>query len=121
MRRPNRQLSDHRREEDDYEAIDYRVFALSMALPVAAVKSEIDPSWANGQLVYMIGPHVIQNAIQTQPNLYAHSEELYLLVYPINPSGTDTDKKALPYGYAPNCNPCYHPGLPECSLITTTY
>jgi|KBSMisStaDraftv2_1062788.scaffolds.fasta_scaffold17816_3 hypothetical protein len=88
------------------------VFALAMALPVAADKPEIDPSWANGQLVYMIGPHIIQNAIQTQPNLYAHSEELYLLVYPINPSGTDTDQKALPGGYAPNCNPCYHPGLP---------
>jgi hypothetical protein len=88
------------------------VFALSMALPVAADKPEIDPSWVNGQLVYMIGPHIIPNAIQTQPNLYAQSEELYLLVYPINGSGTDTDQKALPSGYQPNCNPCYHPGLP---------
>ena len=98
------------------------VFALSMALPVAADKPEIDPSWANGQLVYMIGPHIIQNAIQTQPNLYAHSEELYLLVYPINPSGTDTDQKALPSGYAAKLQSMLSPWIcRECSPITTTY
>ena len=77
-----------------------------------AAKPEIDPSYANGQLVYMIGPHLIVNAIATQPNLYAQSQELYLLVYPINPGGTDTDPKTLPGGYVPNCDPCYHPGLP---------
>jgi hypothetical protein len=75
-------------------------------------KPDIDPSYAEGKLYYMIGPHLIPNAITTQPNLYAHSEELYLLVYPINPSGSDTDPKALPGGYHPNCDPCYHPGLP---------
>lgn len=75
-------------------------------------KPEIDPSYAEGTLYYMIGPHLIPNAMVTQPNLYAHSEELYLLVYPINPGGTDTDPKALPSGYQPNCDPCYHPGLP---------
>lgn len=88
------------------------VVALCLALPVKAQKPEIDPTWANGTLVYMIGPHLIPNAIVTQPQLYAQSEELYLLVYPINPSGTDTLPKTLPSGYQPNCNPCYHPGLP---------
>src|SRR5512135_3034424 len=77
-----------------------------------AAKPEIDPSYAEGKLVYMIGPHLIVNAIVNQPNLYAKAEELYLLVYPINPSGTDTDPKMLPSGYHPNCDPCYHPGLP---------
>jgi hypothetical protein len=77
-----------------------------------AAKPEIDPSYAEGKLYYMIGPHVIVNAIATRPNLYAQAEELYLLVYPINPGGTDTDPKALPSGYHPNCDPCYHPGLP---------
>ena len=89
-------------------------FLGSFLIPTAvnADKPEIDPSYANGQIVYMIGPHTIVDAIDKQPNLYAHSEELYLLVYPINPSGTDTDPKALPSGYHPNCDPCYHPGLP---------
>jgi hypothetical protein len=89
------------------------LFALSLPTGAAqAAKPDIDPSYANGQLVYMIGPHLIQDARDTQPNLYAHSEELHLLVYPINPSGTATDAKKLAGGYQPNCNPCYHPGLP---------
>jgi hypothetical protein len=83
-----------------------------MALPAAADKPAIDPSYADGKLVYMIGPHMIVNAIVTQPQLYAQSQELYLLVYPINPTGTATDRKTLPSGYQPNCDPCYHPGLP---------
>lgn len=77
-----------------------------------AAKPEIDPSYAEGKLYYMIGPHLIAGAMVSKPNLYAQAEELYLLVYPINPSGTDTDPKALPSGYHPNCDPCYHPGLP---------
>jgi len=40
-----------------------------------AGKPEIDPSWVDGQIVYMIGPHLIPNP---NPNLYAHAEELYL-------------------------------------------
>ena len=86
--------------------------ALCMALPIKADKPEIDPTWANGKLVYMIGPHIIPGAKDTQPQLYEHAEELYLLVYPINPTGSDTTPKTLPSRYQPNCNPCYHPGLP---------
>lgn len=88
------------------------VVAALIALPVAAEKPAIDPSWADGNLYYMIGPRLIPNAILTQPQLYANSEELYLLVYPLNNQGTDTDRKTLPSGYQPNCDPCYHPGLP---------
>ena len=86
---------------------------LLVALPAAAEKPAIDPTYADGQIVYMIGPHLIVNAWVTQPQLYAKAEELYLLVYPINgPQNNDTDRKTLPSGYQPNCDPCYHPGLP---------
>lgn len=78
----------------------------------AAGPPAIDPSYVDGQTYYMIGPHMMLNVAQTNPNLYAQSEELYLLVYPLNPSGTDTDPKTLPSGYKPQCDPCYHPGLP---------
>jgi hypothetical protein len=77
-----------------------------------AGKPAIDPSYVDGQIYYMIGAHMIADAIDTDPQLYAHSEELYLLVYPINPTGTDTVSKTLPSGYQPLCDPCYHPGLP---------
>ena len=77
-----------------------------------AGKPDLDPSYADGKVYYMIGPKMIVNAINTNPKLYAQAEELYLLVYPINPSGSDTDAKTLPSGYQPQCDPCYHPGLP---------
>lgn len=64
-------------------------------------KPEIDPSYAEGQTVYMIGPHVIFGAAQTQPNLYAKAEELYLVAYP-------QSALPLPSGYVPQCHPCFH-------------
>ena len=84
--------------------------ALLFASGATAGKPEIDPTYANGQTVYMIGPHLIVDARDTQPNLYAHSQELYLLAYPVAPgtSGPIT----LPSGYQPQCNPCFHPHLP---------
>ena len=72
-------------------------------------KPEIDPTYANGKTVYMIGPHAIPNARTTMPNLYEKAEELYLVVYP---SGTPNAPITLPSGYQPQCNPCFHPGLP---------
>lgn len=76
------------------------------ANPAAATgKPEIDPTYANGTTVYMIGPHLIPNARATMPNAYAHAEELYLVTYP-------QASLPLPSGYLPQCNPCFHPGLP---------
>jgi hypothetical protein len=86
-------------------------FSVTVGLANAG-KPAIDPSYANGQTVYMIGPHMIPGANVTQPALYAQSQELYILAYPINPSGIGTDPQTLIGGYQPQCNPCYHPGLP---------
>ncbi len=76
-------------------------------------KPEIDPTYANGTTVYMIGPHLIVNARETMPNAYAHAEELYIVAYPqaslpVPGAGGIT----LPSGYHPQCDPCFHPGLP---------
>jgi hypothetical protein len=80
------------------------------AAAAAAGKPEIDPTYANGTTVYMIGPHTIQNARATMPNAYAHAEELYLVTYP-------QASLPLPSGYQPQCNPCFHPGLPAPFVI----
>jgi hypothetical protein len=72
-------------------------------------KPEIDPTYANGKTVYMIGPHIIPGARESMPNAYAHAQELYLLTYP---PGTNGAPITLPSGYQPQCNPCFHPGLP---------
>jgi len=84
------------------------------ASAASADKPEIDPTYANGQTVYMIGPHLIQGAATTMPNLYAHAEELYLVVYPqaTVPDPATAGPITLPSGYQPQCNPCFHPGLP---------
>jgi len=78
-------------------------------------KPEIDPTWANGQTVNMIGPHLIPGARDTMPNLYAHSEELYLLVFPQQtvPDPATAGPITAGNGYHPQCNPCFHPGLPH--------
>ncbi len=79
---------------------------------VSAAHQEIDPSYANGVTVYMIGPHMITNP---NPNLLAQAEPLYILAYPVNSNPVCTTNCApttLPSGYQPQCNPCFHPGLP---------
>lgn len=87
--------------------------------PIAAAaagamgKPEIDPTYANGTTVYMIGPRMIVNARATMPNAYEHAEELYLLVYQQNSTPQPgAGPITLPSGYQPQCNPCFHPGLP---------
>jgi hypothetical protein len=90
------------------------ISASNPTAPAAAMgKPEIDPTYANGKTVYMIGPHLIPNARETMPNAYAHAEELYLVVYPQEkPPAPDAGPVTLPSGYQPQCNPCFHPGLP---------
>ena len=79
----------------------------------ATGKPEIDPTYANGTTVYMIGPHMIVNAKATMPNAYEHAEELYLLVYPQTATPQPgAGPITLPSGYQPQCDPCFHPGLP---------
>lgn len=42
------------------------------------------------------------------PQMFAQSQELYIVAYPWN----GTDAPVFASGYTPQCNPCYHPGLP---------
>lgn len=103
----------------DSRSLRKRIGALTAAFGLLALvstsapqagKPAIDPSWVDGQIYYMIGPHILT---APNPNLYAQSEELYLLVYPLNPSGSTTlGALTLPSGYQPNCDPCFHPGIP---------
>jgi hypothetical protein len=87
------------------------LFLTTRHVPSAHAAPEIDPSYANGQTVYMIGPHMKTNP---SPQELAQAPELYLLSYPLNGDGCTTNcpPKTLPSGYQPQCNPCFHPGLP---------
>lgn len=70
-----------------------------------AAKPDIDPSYADGKTYYMIGPHMITNP---SPGLFEQSEELYIVAYPWD----GTTAPVFASGYVPQCDPCYHPGLP---------
>jgi hypothetical protein len=89
------------------------VAAALMASGVAlADQPEIDPTYVDGQTVYMIGVHRLIDARDNQPELYAHAEELYLLSYPQSSlPQPGAGPITLPSGYQPQCNPCFHPGL----------
>ena len=96
---------------------DHSAAVLPMSRSSAAVtavgKPEIDPTYANGTTVYMIGPHVIPNARATMPNAYAHAEELYIIAYPqASLPEPGAGPITLPSGYRPQCDPCFHAGLP---------
>ncbi len=69
-----------------------------------------DVVYANGQTFYMIGAKLITDP---NPQLLASSYNLYVLVFPEDTScGTSCGPITLPSGYQPQCDPCYHPGLP---------
>jgi len=78
---------------------------LGVSGSASASKPEIDEVYAQGNTYYMIGPHTITNP---NPHLFAQSEELYIVAYPWD----GTTAPVLTSGYVPQCNPCYHPGLP---------
>jgi hypothetical protein len=89
------------------------VASFSQAPAAPPGKPEIDPTYADGKTVYMIAPHTIVGARESMPNAYEHAQELYLVVYPQLTQPTPASGPiTLPSGYQPQCNPCFHPGLP---------
>lgn len=81
------------------------VAAHSTSQAAHAHGQEIDPSYANDTTVYMIGPRLMTNP---NPSLLATAPPLYIAAYPWDLSTPPTFKS----GYTPQCNPCFHPGLP---------
>lgn len=96
-------------------------FAMLASLALLAVSSGLasaanpngagnaEPSYANGVTVWMIAP----SKAVTTAGASRVAEDLYLAVYPINPTGSTTlGAQTLPSGYQPQCDPCFHPGVP---------
>ena len=87
-------------------APDAQSAVLRSSAASAAGKPDIDPTYANGTTVYMIGVHLVPNAATTMPNLYAHAEELYLVSYPQQTvPAPGALPITLPSGYQPQCTP----------------
>ena len=63
--------------------------------------------YANDTTVYMIAPPTLATGGPNVP------DELYLAVYPINPTGSNLGHLTVgANNYAPQCDPCFHPGVP---------
>lgn len=79
------------------------VFVVNANVTRAASPQEVDPSYANGTTVYMLGAKLITDP---NPSLLDTAPPLYGLAYPVA-AGT-TGPITLPSGYQPQCNPCDH-------------
>lgn len=65
--------------------------------------------YANGGIYSMNIHHI--NLGPTAEEM-AGAQPLYALAYPINPQGLTTLGALSVQGYHPQCDPCFHPGLP---------
>ncbi|HET9782898.1 MAG TPA: hypothetical protein VFR33_14095 [Candidatus Dormibacteraeota bacterium] len=65
--------------------------------------------YANGG-IYQMNIHRI-NLSPTSEEMAA-AQPLYAVAYPINPQGLTTLGALSVQGYHPQCDPCFHPGLP---------
>ena len=65
--------------------------------------------YANGGIYGMNIHHI--NLSPTAEEMSA-AQPLYALAYPINPLGLTTLGAQSVQGYHPQCDPCFHPGLP---------
>jgi hypothetical protein len=65
--------------------------------------------YANG-LTYHMNIHHIN--LSPNPGELAAAQPLYVVVFPINPQGLTNLGPLAVNGYHPQCDPCFHPGLP---------
>jgi hypothetical protein len=84
--------------------------ALTHTAHAASTRIEREAVYANGQTFTMlVNPSAVDGS---SPGTAKTAEPLYLVAFPVNPTGTGTSPMTLPNGYQPQCNPCYHPGVP---------
>jgi hypothetical protein len=75
----------------------------------SAGKPDTETAYAEGQTVTIAAIHFITNA---SPAELAAADYLYLVTYPVDATATGGAPVTLASGYQPNCDPCWHPGLP---------
>lgn len=83
----------------------------------AALASSVPPAGSNEVAVYVNGLtyHMNINHVNLAPSSgeLAAATPFYVAVFPLNPAGrTDLGRLTVGGGYQPQCDPCFHPGLP---------
>src|SRR2546430_16681871 len=84
--------------------------AVIVAGTASAAKPEPETAYAEGQTVTIAAVH-----FNTSPSAaeLAAANYLYLATYPLDGNATGGVPVTLASGYQPNCDPCWHPGLPS--------
>src|SRR5436190_18741336 len=75
----------------------------------SAAKPDTETAYADGQTVTIAAIHFITSP---SPAELAAANYLYLVTYPVDATATGGAPVTLASGYQPNCDPCWHPGLP---------
>lgn len=75
---------------------------------IAGASTEV-AVYADG-LTYTMNIHHIN--LSPNPGELAAAAPLYVVVFPMNPLGSTTLGPLAVNGYHPQCDPCFHPGLP---------
>jgi hypothetical protein len=77
--------------------------------PASAGKPETETAYAEGQTVTIAAIRFITSP---SPAHLAKANYLYLVTYPVDAAATGGAAVTFASGYQPNCDPCWHPGLP---------
>ncbi len=88
------------------------MFAVAATIVVgtaSAGKPDTEKAYADGNTVTIAAIHFITSP---SPAHLASSNYLYLVTYPVDAAATGGAPVTLASGYQPNCDPCFHPGLP---------
>jgi hypothetical protein len=88
--------------------------AVLPAIALAAPSGTAEPTYANGTVVYMSAPvRALGNSLNHGSAVLTKAHNLYLAIYPVAANGFDSTPKLIDGWYAPQCNPCFHFGVPD--------
>jgi hypothetical protein len=83
--------------------------AAVVAGTASAAKPDTETAYADGQTLTIAAIHFITNP---SPQHLGSANFIYLVTYPVDAAATGGAHLTLASGYQPNCDPCFHPGLP---------
>lgn len=94
--------------------------SLSASLPdasMAAPSGTAEPTYANGTVVFMSAPvSALGTSLSHGSAVVDKAYPLYLAVYPVAADGFDSSPKLINGWYSPQCDPCFHFGVPDPNL-----
>jgi hypothetical protein len=87
------------------------------ASPVAAAAApsgSVEAGYANHATVsFTLSATDLGQSLRHSGAVAARASDLYLAIYPVAADGFDASPKLINGWYAPQCNPCFHFGVPD--------